>query len=218
MTKAIDMFADTLQGILDRGVEVPNDFVGLAIAGEHLRRRAHADMLPEEVNIPALTAYDEFLKNFLGDAPRDLEKDQAEILTDLIYYARESRITRDWEAGKQLLDDLDATLCVAAALTRSGGWSVERLKNLATRTYRAVHGLCCSLLDLAQYAEDHTLIYAGDYDFWDPEWDSWDVYSFWEGLAWCASTRIEIQVAMSQYSKRQCRIEEAIRKYEENGR
>ena len=192
-------FAENTQRILDEGIECGNDFVSLAIAGETLR--AYAGM--KEVNPPELATYDSFIESYKGEAWDDLEVTMADIMADLITYAHDSRRLREWETGTGLLDDINDTLALAAAMVRAGRWEVSRLKALCDRTCQAIGAIMPKLSDIMQYAEDHTLIYMSDSEWFDQ--GITDVYAFWEVLAWLSPSRIELG-AIVRYATRKERI------------
>lgn len=201
------LFADNTQSILDDGVECHNDFVSLAISGENLRGYAAA----KELNPPELASYDEFLRSYKGEAPDSLESTMADTMADLFTYARESRITRDWEVGTGLLDDINDGLALAAAMTRAGRWEVSRLKEFAIRARQVIDCLVPKLLDLCQYAEDHQLIYMSDGEWF--EQGLFDVYSFWEPMAYFSLSRMEMQATVASWARRTRIIDNAVRAF-----
>ena len=201
-------FAENTQRILDEGIECGNDFVSLGIAGEALR--AYAGM--KEVNPPELAIYDSFIESYTGEAWDDLEVDMAGIMAELIAYAHEFRYSRDWETGTGLLDSINDTLALAAAMVRAGRWEVSRLKALADRTCQALASVSCRLGDLSQYAEDHTLIYMSDSEWFDQ--GILDVYAFWEVLAWLSPSRISLQVAVLRAARKERHIREAMQAFD----
>jgi len=195
MTKALQLFADNTQRILDRGPDCANDIVSLTIAGESLRRIV--ELLPEHErdNPPAaLVAYDTFLTSYTGDVPEGLGETLASVLFDLDAYAHSSRLFRDWEHGTELLEDIDEVLSTAVGLVRMGRKDQAWLEDIAEKTTLVVAHLMPQLCDLLQFAEDHELIY-GD----DPEHVS--LYGFWDALAWCAPTRIQFELAIRQWAR-----------------
>jgi len=204
-------FAENTQRILDEGIECGNDFVSLVLSGEALRGASAA----KEQSPPELAAYDAFVRNYKGEAWDDLEVTMAEVMCEMYAYANQSRWSREWEDGTLLLTDINDNLAMATALVRCGKWEVSRLKALCERTQQAFAAVVCRLGDISQYAEDHTLIY-----FSDTEWQSegiFDVYAFWEQLAWLSPSRVALHVAVLSNARRQRIIAQAVANYIANG-
>jgi hypothetical protein len=204
-------FAENTQRIIDEGIECGNDFASLALSGESLR--GHSMMKDLNVIPPELATYDAFIAGYNGEVHDDFEKMMAECMSELYAYANQSRLTREWEDGTWLLDDINGTLSVAAALTRAGRYELSKLKALAERTRQAVWAITPKLCDLMQYAEDHQLIYMSDN--WSLGLEPiFDVYSFWECLACMSPSRIELQVIVQRAARKQRIIEQAMQAFD----
>lgn len=199
-------FEDNVSDILDRGVECANDVVSLAIAGESLRRIVELSNTPDNPP-PALVAYDAFLVSYAGDIHGGLEETLAVIMVDLDAYAHSPRLARDWETGTQLLYDIDETLSLAVAYVRMGRESKAWLADLASKTTAVVSYLMPQLGDLWQFAEDHELIYSDDPDHVE-------LYGFWESLAWCAPTRIQFELDLRAWARRERLLGAARRRHD----
>jgi hypothetical protein len=207
-------FAENTQRILDEGIECGNDFASLIMSGETLR--GYAKMKDLNVIPPELATYDAFLLEYKGEAHDDVEQMMAECMSELYAYANQSRITREWEDGTWLLDDINAILATAAALTRAGRCEMSRLKDLSERTYQAVRAITPKLGDLMQYAEDHQLIYMSD-NMYGEDVEGFDVYLFWEALACMSPSRIELELAVIRHARRTRIIAQAVANYIANG-
>lgn len=201
-------FAANTQRILDEGIECGNDFVSLCISGESLR--GHASM--NETSPPELATYDAFLATYTGEAWDDLEVTMADIMVELVRYANEPHITRDWETGTGLLDDINDTLALASAMVRAGRWEVSRLKAMSDRARQVVDFLVPSLMDLCQYADDHQMIYMMDGDFCVE--DIHDVYSFWSPLAYFSESRMALQASIRAWARKERILQLAMRAFE----
>lgn len=197
--------------ILSEGIECGNDFASLALSGERLR--GHSMMEDLDVVPPELAAYDAFLSEYKGEVHDDFEQMMAECMSELYAYANQSRRTREWEDGTFLLDDINGTLAVAAALNRAGRYELSKLKALSERTCQAISAITHKLGDLHQYAEDHTLIYMSD-NMYGEGIDLFDVYVFWEYLAHLSPSRIAICLAVHRAARKERIIEQAMQAFD----
>jgi len=185
-----------------RGSRDPDDFVSVAIAGEALRRSILL-WEPCEKSGAALEVYDEYLADYQGTLPSGVEAALKGVLEDFGGYLRLEQAERSFLEGELLLSELDQVMSVVVAMARvHDRRSLELVIDLeGLETWRLGD-------ELAQFAEDHELVYAPDPDF--PE-----AFGWWEELAWRAPSRKALVAVVRSEARRKRILEQAMAHFDE---
>ena len=235
----IERLADSVERILKRINLTPlyphtrpawNDFVGLAIVGEQLRRgiviRQDESIGIDSRILNTMAMYSDFLWNYEfidGDLAR-LREVLAEDLEALEKYADSPRRTRynppsafpRPNVGEDLLIGLEETVSVIAAVYHAkypdpeDFLCVSGIDELMRAVCRRVSDLAPRCFELANFAESRLDIY-GPYDR-----DAASIYSFLWELAELSDRSIKLQAELARLSqhKRQKILDEAVKAFQ----
>lgn len=223
MTTANDVykaFADSVIRIMDDperewrkpGQGQVNDFCGLAIAGESLRRLCQGhfeeDDGPQPYAFETLDKYDQFLSKYEGETPTTLEDDLESVLLDLRVYAGLSAAAkRDEFAYSDAcnhLEELEQILMLAVASWRARRALDEHVVlRMGNRAREAIFEMEERLTNLAEFAWRRELNYGSDPNFIG-------LYDFWDQLSWYAPSHLEIMSVVRDAARKERIIEKVM--------